>query len=55
MLLGDRVTVTSLEIQAGTLSVGMLGRKPGEPMSAVPTVPMTRTFKHNGGLVEILR
>lgn len=55
MLLGDRVTVTSLEIQAGTLSVGMLVRKPGEPMSAVPTVPMTRTFKHNGGLVEILR
>ena len=54
-LLGDRVTVTSLEIQAGTLSVGLLVRKSGEPMSAVPTVPMTRTFKHNGGLVEILR
>lgn len=55
MLLGDRVTVTSLAIQAGTLSVDMLIRKPGEPMSAAPTVAMTRTFKHNGGLVEILR
>lgn len=55
MLLGDRVTVTSLAIQAGTLSVGMLVRKPGEPMSAVPTVALTRTFKHNGGLVEMVR
>jgi len=55
MLLGDRVTVTSLAIQSGTLSVGMLVRKPGEPTSAAPTVALTRTFKHNGGLVEILR
>jgi len=53
-LLGDRVTVTDMSIKAGTLSVGMLVRKPGEPMSAAPTVPMTRTFKHNAGLVEIL-
>lgn len=55
VLLGDRVAVTSLAIGAGTLSVGMLVHKPGEPLSAVPTVSVTRSFKHNGGLVEILR
>jgi hypothetical protein len=55
MLLGDRVTVTTLAIGAGTLSVGMLVHKPGEPLSAAPTVSVTRSFKHNGGLVEILR
>ena len=55
MLLGDRVTVTTLAIGAGTLSVGMLVHKPGEPLSAAPTVSVTRSFKHNGGLDEILR
>ena len=53
VLLGDRITVKSLAIQSGSVVVTMLTRKPDEPMSAEPTVEVTRAFKLQGDkLVE---
>jgi hypothetical protein len=54
VLLGDRIVVKSIAIQSGNVVVTMLTRKPDEPMSAEPTVEVTRTFKLQGDkLVEI--
>jgi hypothetical protein len=53
VLLGDRILVKSLAIHSGTVVVTMLTRKPGEPMSATPTVEVRRIFKVRGNeLVE---
>lgn len=53
VLLGDRIVVKSLAIQPGSVVATMLTRKPGEPMSAEPSVQVTRTFKLQGDkLVE---
>ena len=54
VLLGDRIIVKSVSIQNGEVVVTMLTRKPDEPMSAEPTVEVTRTFKLQGDqLVEV--
>ncbi|MBI1801142.1 MAG: hypothetical protein HY259_13530 [Chloroflexi bacterium] len=50
-LLGDRIVVKTLEIRSGNVIVTMLDRKPGEPMSAAPTVELTRTFRLQSGQV----
>ncbi len=54
VLLGDRIRVKSLAIQPGRVVVSMLTRKPEEPMSAEPSVELTRSFEWQGGpLVEV--
>jgi hypothetical protein len=45
VLLGDRITVKSMVLQSGEVKVTMLTRKPDEPMSAEPTVEVTRLFR----------
>ena len=53
VLLGDRIIVKSLALQSGAAVVTMLDRKPDEPMSAQPTLELTRHFKlQDGALVE---
>lgn len=52
-LLGDRVKVQTLGIANGAINVTYLDRKEGEPMSADPTVPVSKTYVlENGKLVE---
>ncbi len=54
VLLGDRIIVKSMAIQPGNIVVTMLTRKPDEPMSAEPTVEVTRDFKiQDDKLVEV--
>lgn len=53
VLLGDRVVVKSLALESGNVVVSLLTRTPDEPMSAEPTVEVTRLFKLLGDrLVE---
>jgi uncharacterized lipoprotein YbaY len=47
-LLGDRVRVTDVEIEEGQILVTYLDRNPDEPMSARPTVEVTRTLVISG-------
>ena len=42
--IADRVTLSGISIQNGTISVTYLERQPDEPMVAKPTVPTTKTF-----------
>ena len=44
ILLGDRVTVTGLRTEGRAVVVETLERAAGDPLTATPTVPMTRTF-----------
>ena len=55
VLLGDRVVVTSLAIERERVMVTMLIRRPGESMSAEPTVEVTRayTLQRHGSLWEL--
>ena len=54
VLLGDRIIVKSLTIQSDSVVVIMLDRKADEPMSAEPTVEVTRTIKlQDGKLIEV--
>ncbi len=53
VLIGDRVKVSEMVIANGALMVNYLDRKAEEPMSAKPTVPMTRVFTlQNGKLMD---
>jgi uncharacterized lipoprotein YbaY len=53
VLIGDRITLSNLVITDGALMVNYLDRKPDEPMSARPSVPMTKVFTlKDGKLVE---
>jgi heat shock protein HslJ len=54
ILLGDRIVVKSLEMNAGTVVVTILTRKPDEEMSMEPKFEVTRTFKlQSDKLVEV--
>ena len=54
ILLGDRIVVKSLAIQAGNVVVTILTRKPNESMSMEPEFEVTRTFKvQSDKLVEV--
>ena len=48
--LGDRITVRSLAVRSGTITVNLLTRRPDQPMAATPTVPVGRRFRLEGGL-----
>jgi hypothetical protein len=53
ILLGDRIAPQTTEIKNGQLIVNYADRKPGEPMTAQPSVGVSKYFKINGGeLVE---
>jgi hypothetical protein len=53
ILLGDRIIVKSIKIQAGGVVVHLLTRQPDEPMSAEPKLESTRSFNlKNGSLIE---
>ena len=53
VLLGDRIAPQSTEIQGGTITVNYADRKPNEPMTAKPSVGVSKQFKVvNGQLVE---
>jgi len=52
--LGDRIKITSIKVYIGRVTVTYLTRKDGEPMSAAPTVDVSKTFALQGGkLVEV--
>lgn len=53
ILLGDRVAVQNIEIKGNTVVVNYADRKPGEAMTAQPSVGVTRHFAfENGALKE---
>jgi hypothetical protein len=45
VLLGDRISPQSISIQNGVVTVRYLDRKPDEPMSAQPTVSVSKQLK----------
>jgi len=54
ILLGDRIAPQITEFQNGEIIVNYADRKPDEPMTANPSVGISKYFKVNGGmLVEI--
>lgn len=54
VLLGDRVRVTSLVVEPGQVVVTLLTRPADAPMSAEPSVEVTRAFQYlNGQLSEM--
>ena len=54
ILLGDRIVVKSLAIQAGNVVVTMFTRKPTESMSMEPKIEVTRKFKlQSAKLIEV--
>ena len=55
VLLGDRITVDAVRIDAGKVVVDMLDRKAGEPMATAPSVKVTRTFQLQGAQLSELK
>jgi hypothetical protein len=54
VLLGDRVSITSLTIHNGEINVTLLTRQRDEPMAAKPAVELVRTYRlEENLLVEI--
>jgi heat shock protein HslJ len=54
ILLGDRIVVKSLAIQAGKVVVTMFIRKPTDSMSMAPKIEVTRKFKlQSAKLIEV--
>ena len=54
VFLGDRIAPQNTEIKNGTIIANYVDRLPDEPMSAQPSVGVSRTFKVEGGkIVEI--
>jgi hypothetical protein len=55
ILLGDRITPVGTELKDGQIIVKYLDRKPNEPMTAAPSVPVTENFKFTNGRLEIIK
>jgi hypothetical protein len=54
VLVGDRIAVTSLAIDSGSVVVSFLDRSPGQAMSDSPSVRTVRRFRVQGEtLVEV--
>src|SRR5262249_40216891 len=49
VLLGDRIKVSSVRLDGRTLVVELLDRPAGQPMTASPTVAVTKRFGLSGG------
>ena len=48
VLLGDRIVIKSLSIDAGKVVVQLLTRAPGEPMTTTPKLPKTTRYSLSG-------
>lgn len=51
ILLGDRIAPQTTEIKDGVLLVNYADRKPGEPMTAQPSVGVSKYFKVTGSVL----
>lgn len=49
VLLGDRITVEVVRVAGGRAHLEFMDRRPGEPMTATPTVHTVRDFLVTGG------
>ena len=49
LLLGDRITVNAVKLDAKTIVVDMLDRAPGQPMTSSPSASVTKRFAVVGG------
>lgn len=53
IVLGDRISIESLNVAYGRITVTYLDRGPAEPLAIAPTIPVTRTFFLRGNtLIE---
>ncbi|MEK7600534.1 MAG: hypothetical protein AAB463_01055 [Patescibacteria group bacterium] len=52
LLLGDRIAPQTTEIRNGTIIVNYADRRPDEPMTADPTVGVSRTFRMESGTLK---
>ena len=55
VLLGDRITVTTVRSDGAKISVDLLDRNAGEPFSTAPTVKVSRSFQVTGGVLAELK
>ena len=55
VLLGDRVAPQTTQINAGELIVNYADRKPGEPMTASPSVGVSKYMKLVSGKLQVTR
>jgi hypothetical protein len=54
ILLGDRIRIKQIRVSNGVVTISTLERMEGQPMTAEPAEPRTRTFQLEGGqLVEL--
>lgn len=54
IFLGDRIRIKQIIVANGVISISILERKEGDPMTAEPTEPKTRTFRLQGSeFIEI--
>jgi hypothetical protein len=54
VLLGDRIAPRSVTFTDGVITVEYAERRPGEPMSAAPSVAMSRRFVYRNGVLQPL-
>ena len=52
VLLGDRITVNSVKLDARTIVVDMLDRAAGQPMTASPSVSVAKRFGVDAGALK---
>jgi hypothetical protein len=52
LFLGDRIVVKSIAIRSGLITVTLLTRKEGAPMSEAPTVEVSPTFRVKNNLLK---
>ena len=52
VMLGDRIKISGMRVDAGTVVVDYLDRAAGEPMTASPNVSQTKRFVIDGGLLK---
>ena len=55
VLLGDRIAPQTIEIKNGQIIANYAERKPSEPMTAKPSVGVTKYLKLNGTTLEVSR
>jgi hypothetical protein len=55
VLLGDRITIESLAIDAGQIKVVFLDRSPSDPMSSAPSVRRSESFRLSLDRLEPVR
>ena len=51
IFIGDRITPQSISINKGIITLNYLDRKLEEPFAAEPTIPTTKIFEYNSGVL----